>query len=106
MTEIPFVHLKESVCKPLFPRKKLPASQGATFRLLTAAATMELAPAEEIAWLLCWLKSTQSSNAPAVAGGSQLKRNDGSGWSALADWPNSLRLSLAEGRRGAHERNC
>jgi len=74
--------------------------------LLNATATIEFEPAEEMIWLLCWLKSTHKSSSAAVAGGSQLNRNAGSGASSGNGWAKSLRLSLAEGRRGAQERNC
>ena len=74
--------------------------------LLKAIATIELEPSEEIAWLLCWLKSTQSSSSTAVAGGSQLKRKDRSGSLATTAPAKIRRLSLAEGWRGTQECNC
>lgn len=67
---------------------------------------MELDPADEMAWLLCWLKSTHKSSTAAVAGGSQLSRKVGALSGASGCWRNNRRLSLAEGRRGTQERNC
>lgn len=100
------VHSNVPFGKPLCSREKLPCSQGAMLWLLKAAATIEFEPDEEMAWLLCWLKSTHRSSSAAVAGGSQLKRKVGSGSSSGNGWAKSFRLSLAEGRRGAQERNC
>jgi len=68
-------------------------------------ATMELDPAEEMAWLLCWLKSTHKSRSAAVAGGSQPRRKAGAASSAARGLRNKCRSSLAEGRRGTQERN-
>ncbi len=103
---LPLVHSKVLEGNPLCSREKLPGSQGAMLWLLKATATIALAAAEGIAWLLCWLKSTQRSSNAAVAGGSQLKRKDGAGSSAGNGWRKRRRLSLAEGRRGTQERNC
>lgn len=66
---------------------------------------MELGPAEEMAWLLCWLKRTHRRSKAAVAGGIQLRRKEGSVCRGDASGRKSRRLSLAEGRRGAQERN-
>jgi|SRR5579883_1438036 len=67
---------------------------------------IEFDPAGESAWLLCWLKRTQSSSIAAVAGGSQLHRKEPGEVSCSWGRPKSRRLSLPEGRRGAQERNC
>jgi hypothetical protein len=72
--------------------------------LLNAMATMELEPVEEMAWPLCWLKSTHNNRTAAVAGGSHPRRKTCAAGSA-AGLRNNRRLSLAEGRRSAQERN-
>jgi hypothetical protein len=73
------VHSNVAEGNPLCSREKLPGSHGAKLWLLEAIATIALELAEGIAWLLCWLKSTQRSINAAVAGGSQLRRKVGEG---------------------------
>ena len=103
---LPFVHSNLPAGNRLYSRGKLPGSHGAILWLLKATATIEFAPADDTAWLACWLKRTHRSNAAAVAGGSQLRRNDRPVSVAGASARNSRFLSLAEGRRGTQERNC
>src|SRR5260221_2877220 len=100
---LPFVH--SNVGRPLCSREKLPGSHGAMLWLLKATATIEFAPAEERAWLVCWLKMKQSRSKAARAGGTQLSRNVGSDVRSATGWRNSRRSSFAEGRRGTQERN-
>ncbi len=76
---LPFVHSNVPLGNPLCSREKLPGSHGAILWLLSATATMELDPADESAWPLCWLNSTHNSIRAAIAGGIQLSRKRGSG---------------------------
>src|SRR5437879_8348677 len=65
---------------------------------LDAAASRANAPSR-------WLKLTNRSNKPSVAGASQPKANGRPGaWEAGA--ANNRALSPADGRRGVQERNC
>jgi|SRR5581483_2599975 len=105
LERLSFVHSKVPAGNPLCSREKLPGSQGAMLWLLRAMATMELEPAEGMAWPLCWLKSTHNSRSAAVAGGSHPRRNVGTASGAALCLRNNRRLSLAEGRRSAQERN-
>ena len=75
---LPLVHSNVPLGSPLCSREKLPGSHGAILWLLSATATIELAPAGESAWLLCWLNSTHDSMRAAIAGGIQLSRKRGS----------------------------
>jgi hypothetical protein len=103
---LPLVHSKLPVGNPLCSREKLPGNHGAMLWLLSATAIIELDAADEMPWLACWLNSTHKRSRAAVAGGNQLKRKEGSDSALGVGRRASLRLSLAEGRRGTQERNC